>query len=88
MAMQKTPLNEDLSVRLFSLIESIMKTIYTNVTRGLFGKDRLIFSFMICTSINKNSGKLKDIQWNTFLRGAGLFEKARQPANPDKTIIT
>jgi dynein heavy chain len=69
------------------LIDTITKTIYTNVTRGLFEKDKLIYSFLISVSINKHASILDETLWGLFLRGAGVFDKSKQPANPDKTFI-
>ena len=52
--------DQDPKERLNCLIDSITKTIFTNVCRGLFEKDKLIFSFLISSSINRNSGILLD----------------------------
>lgn len=41
--------------RLEYLINKINEVIFVNVCRGLFEKDKLIFSFLIATSINRNS---------------------------------
>jgi dynein heavy chain, axonemal len=41
--------------RLENLIHKINEVIFVNVCRGLFEKDKLIFSFLIATSINRNS---------------------------------
>lgn len=56
--------------------------------RGLFEKDKLLFSFLISTSINKNSGILLEALWSILLRGAGIFDKSKQPINPNKEIIS
>ena len=62
LAMQNTPVvkDQDPKERLNCLIDSITKTIFTNVCRGLFEKDKLSFSFLISYSINRNSGILLD----------------------------
>ena len=62
LAMQNTQVvkDQDPKERLNCLIDSITKTIFTNVCRGLFEKDKLIFSFLISSSINRNSGSLLD----------------------------
>ena len=62
LAMQNTQVvkDQDPKERLNCLIDSITKTIFTNVCRGLFEKDKLIFSFLISSSINRNSGILLD----------------------------
>lgn len=73
--MVNTKKSDDFETRLGLLIETITSTIYTNVTRGLFEKDKLIYSFLIATSINKHSGILDEVLWGIFLRGAGVFDK-------------
>lgn len=54
----------------------ITKMIYTNVSRGLFERDKLIFSFLITTSIDRNSGKIDQTAWNLLLRGAATITEA------------
>lgn len=66
------------------MIDHITRTIYTNVCRGLFEKDKLIFSFLISTSINKQAKILDELLFGVFLRGAGVMDKSKQPPNPDK----
>jgi len=39
--------------RLDILIDNITKILYTNVSRGLFESDKLIYSFLIATSIKR-----------------------------------
>ena len=64
-----------LSKRLENMINSITTLIYTNVCRGLFEAHKLIFSFLIATSINKKQKLLSEALWSVFLRGAGVIEK-------------
>ena len=65
--------------RIANLIETITKMIYSNVSRGLFEKDKLIFSFLITTSIDRNSKKIIFNSWNLLLRGtATISEKAKK----------
>ena len=85
--MENAVKSDDLENRMENLIDSIMKTIYTNVCRGLFEAHKLIFSFLIATSINKKSKVLNETLWGIFLRGAGIFNKSNQPPSPDKTIL-
>lgn len=63
--------------RLENLINKINEVIFVNVCRGLFEKDKLIFSFLIATSINRNSQILGEGLWSVFLRGAGVFDKSK-----------
>lgn len=55
MAMDAAEKNEELEKRIENLIDNITKDIYKNVTRGLFEKDKILFSFMIAASINRQA---------------------------------
>lgn len=64
--------------------------IYTNISRGLFEADKLIFSFLITTSINKNAGKIAPSTWGMLLRGAIPLTNDQaelMPPNPDPKLI-
>jgi dynein heavy chain len=41
--------------RLELLIDNITRMIYTNISRGLFEKDKIVFSFLIAAMIRRNS---------------------------------
>lgn len=45
--------SEDLQVRLHNLKQKINNVIFTNVSRGLFEAHKLIYSFLIAVSIEK-----------------------------------
>jgi dynein heavy chain len=66
--------------------------IYTNVSRGLFERDKLIFSFLIATSIDRNTGKIDATSWSLLLRGTmtiGEADKKKQIPNPmPKNLLT
>ena len=47
------------------------------VFRGLFEKDKLVFSFMLCGEIMRQRGDISDNEWNFFLRGSGSLDKVR-----------
>ena len=78
--------SDDLPTRIANLIDTITKTIFTNVCRGLFEAHTLIYSFLIATNIKRQAKILNDSLWGVFLRGAGLFDKENQPNNPDPLI--
>lgn len=50
---------KELEKRLEILLDETTKAVYTNVSRGLFEKDKLVFSFMLCAEILKLNGKIK-----------------------------
>ncbi|XP_029341080.1 dynein heavy chain 6, axonemal [Acyrthosiphon pisum] len=58
-----------MDVKMPAMIEDITRAIYTNVSRGLFERHKSIFSFLISVSINLQSGKITNDQWNFLLRG-------------------
>jgi dynein heavy chain len=57
------------------LINNITKDIYKNVTRGLFEKDKILFSFMIAASINRQSRVISEDLWSLFAKGPSLTDK-------------
>ena len=74
-AIEKSPAQPTLEERLAVLIDRIAASLYLNVSRGLFVAHKVLFSFLIATSINRNSLKIDENLWGTLLRGAGIFNK-------------
>ena len=60
---------DNLAARLKILLDEITLAMYTNVSRGLFERHKLVFSFMLCANIFKQAGDISDQQWNFLLRG-------------------
>ena len=84
-AIMTTEKSDDPETRLSSLIDTITRQIYTNISRGLFERDKIIFSFLNCTSILREKSKIDFIAWNLLLRGAGPIsdsQKAKILPNP------
>ena len=66
--------SSDLEKRLDILLKQTTMAIYTNVSRGLFEKDKLVFSFMLCVEILKLNAQINNSEWIYFLRGApGIY---------------
>jgi dynein heavy chain len=59
--------------------------LYINICRGLFEAHKLIYSFMMCTSIKRKENVIDMAGWNLLLRGAGLYNKTDQPKKPEET---
>jgi dynein heavy chain len=72
-AIERSKKTRDLEERLALLIDNISKIIYTNVSRGLFEAHKIIYSFLITTSINRNNTNIKESHWNILLRGPGVL---------------
>lgn len=75
-AIDNSPSASSLEDRLDSIIETVTKLIYTNIARGLFEKDKLVYSFLLATSIRRQAGVIDTLSWNHLLRGAMPFTKA------------
>ncbi|XP_060586003.1 dynein axonemal heavy chain 6-like [Ruditapes philippinarum] len=71
--------NPDLEKRLEICLRETTLSIYQNVARGLFEKDKLVFSFMLCVEIMRNAEEISVPEWNFFLRGAAGLDKQRPP---------
>ncbi|KAI8430873.1 hypothetical protein MSG28_001006 [Choristoneura fumiferana] len=59
-----------LDKRLEILYREITLSVYQNVSRGLFERHKLVFSFVLNMAIYLNAGTISQDQWNFVLRGA------------------
>lgn len=67
--LQKTEKREILQERLDLLISDVTHSIFTNICRGLFEKDKLLFSFMIAAKIEMTAGRVSEGEWLLFMVG-------------------
>ncbi len=67
--------SDDLEKRLEILLKETTIDVYSNVARGLFEKDKIVFSFMLCCEILKTKGEIDPMEWNFFLRGAAGMDR-------------
>ena len=86
-AIKKSESKADQQERIDLLISNITKTLYTSVARGLFEADKITFSFLISTSINRQTGNIQEDTWRMLLIKSvkipsGVTKKQRK--NPDK----
>lgn len=61
--------SSDLSKRLLILYDEITLAVYTIVSRGLFERHKIVFSFMMNVAIFLNDKIIDYAQWNFLLRG-------------------
>ena len=83
--------SDDLDKRLGNLIDTITRNVYSNISRGLFEADKLIFTYLITTSIDRYEKVIAAPDWNILLRGAQPFtkeQKDKKPPNPLPKVIT
>ncbi|KAL1116324.1 hypothetical protein AAG570_005819 [Ranatra chinensis] len=78
--------SEVLEERLGALNAHFTASMYRNVCRSLFEKDKLTFSFVLCVGIERARGKINE-ELFTFLLTGGVALDNPYP-NPDPTWIT
>lgn len=62
--------SEVLQDRLAILIADVTDSVYLNICRGLFEKDKLLFSFLNAASVLRRAGDVTAEEWNCYLRGS------------------
>jgi len=55
---------------------------YTYACRGLFERHKLLFSFVLCIAKLKSEKAIDETEYNFFLRGGTVLDRALRPANP------
>ncbi|KAJ3206419.1 Dynein heavy chain 7, axonemal [Entophlyctis luteolus] len=74
--------SEDLSTRIENLRNHFTYSLYINVCRSLFKKDKLLFSFLLCIGLMKGQNEIDIDEWMFLLTG-GVSVDPNLPANPD-----
>ncbi|KAA6392755.1 MAG: putative dynein heavy chain [Streblomastix strix] len=77
------------------MVELITRTVFANVCRGLFERDRQIFSFLITAQIAKDKGIINEEEWDIFLLGSssihvtkiGQNEQQSEKPNENRSFI-
>lgn len=52
------------------LLSDITESFYLNICRGLFEKDKLLYSFLNAAQILRRANAITLDEWNFYLRGA------------------
>eukprot|EP00770_Monocercomonoides_exilis_P008083 MONOS_8041.1-p1 / transcript=MONOS_8041.1 / gene=MONOS_8041 / organism=Monocercomonoides_exilis_PA203 / gene_product=dynein haevy chain 9, inner dynein arm 5 / transcript_product=dynein haevy chain 9, inner dynein arm 5 / location=Mono_scaffold00292:32264-47119(-) / protein_length=4951 / sequence_SO=supercontig / SO=protein_coding / is_pseudo=false len=67
--LERTPAADELDSRLQSLISALTEMVYWSVSRGLFEKHRILFSFYMTVQIKRREGAISETDWDVFVRG-------------------
>ncbi|XP_077987554.1 dynein axonemal heavy chain 3-like isoform X2 [Glandiceps talaboti] len=73
-SISKSKPSPDLEERITNLNDHFTYSIYQNVCRSLFEKDKLLFSFLLCIGIEKSKDLIDDREWRFLLTGGVALE--------------
>lgn len=68
--LDKSEKSSELDKRLEILIKDVTESFFTNICRGLFERDKLLYAFLNASSIKRRAGDIQVDEWNFFLRGS------------------
>lgn len=65
-------LKDEIDKRVSHLIDDVTLSFYEKISRGLFEKDKIVYSFLMLVNILINDDVIDIKQWNFFLRGSAI----------------
>lgn len=68
--LEKSQKSPDLDTRIGILLDDVTASFYTNICRGLFERDKLLYSFLNAASILRRSAAITVGEWAFYLRGS------------------
>ncbi|XP_058254502.1 dynein axonemal heavy chain 3 [Hemibagrus wyckioides] len=75
--------SEDLSTRIANILEHFTGSIYNNVCRSLFEKDKLLFALLLTVGIMQGKGQINDLIWRFLLTGGVALDNPHPNPAPE-----
>ncbi|MCO5564171.1 hypothetical protein L7F22_017828 [Adiantum nelumboides] len=85
-SVEKSEKSSDLTVRIANLNDHFTFCLYSNVSRSLFEKDKLLFAFVISIKLQVDKGALDSEELAFFMMGGIALEK--QPDKPHDEALS
>ncbi|XP_075305326.1 dynein axonemal heavy chain 3 [Odontesthes bonariensis] len=80
-SISESPKSDDVAERIDNIVEHFTLSIYNNVCRSLFEKDKLLFSLLLTVGIMQGKGQVDDQVWRFLLTGGiALYNPYPNPA--------
>jgi dynein heavy chain len=70
MRLEKSEQSEEIEKRISILIDDVTRSFYLAICRGLFERDKLLYSFLNTAQILMRAETITTDEWNIFLRGS------------------
>lgn len=75
--------SENLTTRIANILEHFTISIYNNVCRSLFEKDKLLFSLLLTVAIMQGKGQINDLVWCFLLTGGIALDNPHPNPAPE-----